>query len=867
MSGFNRINLWLVGFALALNPAWLGAQTEPATVRLGVLAYRGADEARRAWAPTADYLTARVPGHRFEIVPLEFAQVLSAARRGEVDFIATSPSSYVEIESATGASRIATLISLRQGTPLTKFGAVIFTRADRTDIQDLSDLEAKRFIATDPNSFGGWLMARRELQEARINPTRDLKSLEFAGTQDAVVHAVREGKADAGTVRTDQLEQMAGERKIVLDQFRVLNLKPADEYFPFPRSTRLYPEWPMAKLSHTSDVLARDVALALLEMPGDSEAARAAQCAGWTIPADYSEVHELMRELRLGPYEQYGSVSLWEAIRQHVATTAGTVAALLVLAGTTLYFIQLNRKLYRTQAALAQSEQRNRAVVEQAADGITLVDAQTLRIVEVNQAFARLVGYTRDELVGRPIAELIADTPEGVSARAQQTLGSGAPVGVPRQYRRKDGSLVDVEKSAAVIEHDGRRVLCTVVHDITERKQAEAALAAERNLLRTVIDNLPDRVYVKDCQGRYVLDNIAHQKQIGVSDASAVIGKTGYDLFPQEVAARFEQDDQAIQRAGQPMVDREEQTTDKRGNRRWLLTTKVPFTDGNGTIIGIVGLSRDITELKSAQTQLVQAEKLAGLGQMVAGVAHEINNPLSFVANNVAVLQRDLAPLRELIDMYRRSDPILAQHSPEAHKTIRELIERIDLNYTLNNLNDLMQRSREGLRRIQQIVKDLRDFARLDEGDLHDADINAGIQSTANIILGRAKKKQVTIDLRLGPLPVVSCYPAKINQVVMNLLSNAIDASKPGEKVTIATRASDGEVQIEVIDTGCGIPAHARERIFDPFFTTKPQGEGTGLGLSISYGIVKDHGGKIEVDSTEGAGTRFKVRLPLSRSR
>jgi PAS domain S-box-containing protein len=516
-------------------------------------------------------------------------------------------------------------------------------------------------------------------------------------------------------------------------------------------------------------------------------------------------------------------------------------------------------------AALRESEQRHRVVVEQAADGITLVDAQTLSILEVNHAFARLLGYGPAELIGKPIAELIADTPEGVAARARQTLGSGAPTGLQRQYRRKDGSIVDVEKSATVIEQDGRKVLCTVVHDVTERNRAEAALAAEKNLLRTVIDNLPDRVYVKDCQGRYMLDNVAHQKQIGVSSAEAVIGKTGYDLFPRDVAARFEQDDQAILRSATPLYDREELAVDRKGQKRWLLTTKVPFTDGNGSIVGIVGLSRDITELKNAQTQLVQAEKLAGLGQMVAGVAHEINNPLSFVANNVAVLQRDLGPLRDLLEMYRRRHPLLTQQAPQAMHEINELIERIDLEYTLNNLGDLFQRSREGLRRIQQIVKDLRDFARLDEGDLHDADLNAGIQSTANIILGRAKKKQVQIDLQLGQLPLVSCYPAKINQVVMNLLANAIDASKEGEKVIVATRASNGEVQIDVIDTGCGIPPEVREKIFDPFFTTKPQGEGTGLGLSISYGIIQDHGGRIEVDSTVGQGTKFTVHVPIKK--
>jgi signal transduction histidine kinase len=250
---------------------------------------------------------------------------------------------------------------------------------------------------------------------------------------------------------------------------------------------------------------------------------------------------------------------------------------------------------------------------------------------------------------------------------------------------------------------------------------------------------------------------------------------------------------------------------------------------------------------------------------MVAGVAHEINNPLSFVANNVAVLQRDLREMAALLDLYAKADGAISERHPELAGEIRKLAERVDLAYTLPNVQDLLNRSREGLRRIQQIVKDLRDFARLDESDLHDVDLNDGIRSTANIILGLAKKKRIKVDLELGPLPTVSCYPAKVNQVVMNLLGNAIQASHEGGTVVVRSRHQGGNVVIDVIDHGTGIPQKLRDRIFDPFFTTKPPGEGTGLGLSISYGIVHDHGGRIDVHSEEGKGSTFSVTLPVHR--
>ena len=267
-------------------------------------------------------------------------------------------------------------------------------------------------------------------------------------------------------------------------------------------------------------------------------------------------------------------------------------------------------------------------------------------------------------------------------------------------------------------------------------------------------------------------------------------------------------------------------------------------------------------KLKDAQSQLVQAEKLAGLGQMVAGVAHEINNPLSFVSNNVAVLQRDVRALIELLSLYATADVIIGERNPEIMSQIKDLAERVDLVYTRKNMSELLDRSREGLRRIQQIVKDLRDFARLDESDLHEVDLNAGIQSTVNIVLGKAKKKRVQVDQRLGPLPLVACYPAKINQVVMYLVSNGIDAAPEGGRVIVTTQSLDVRVQITVQDNGPGVPEEIRGRIFDPFFTTKPIGEGTGLGLSISYGIVHDHGGTIEVIDAPGGGALFKVVIP-----
>jgi PAS domain S-box-containing protein len=421
------------------------------------------------------------------------------------------------------------------------------------------------------------------------------------------------------------------------------------------------------------------------------------------------------------------------------------------------------------------------------------------------------------------------------------------------------------------------------------RNVAETALGDERNLLRTLINSLPDLIYVKDLQGRNLLNNKAHQQFLKAS-AEELKGKTVYDFYPREMAELFAKDEQEVMHSGKVLLNREERTRDAEGHAAWVATTKVPYADAHGQILGLVGITRDITErkraeeelqeknlllehlvasereamdaLKQAQSGLVQAEKLAGLGQMVAGVAHEINNPLSFVSNNVAVLARDLAAIKRLLEMYQQAEPTLEQAKPELYTEIKDFCEQIDLPYTMSNLEDLLKRSKEGLRRIQQIVKDLRDFARLDESDLHEIDLNAGIESTVNIIRGKAKSKRVELQTDLKPIPPIVCFPAKLNQVIMNLISNAIDACNEGGQVKVESWATGDRVSVAVSDNGSGIPPEIRQRIFDPFFTTKPPGQGTGLGLSISYGIIQDHQGTIAVDSEPGKGSRFEITVP-----
>ena len=266
---------------------------------------------------------------------------------------------------------------------------------------------------------------------------------------------------------------------------------------------------------------------------------------------------------------------------------------------------------------------------------------------------------------------------------------------------------------------------------------------------------------------------------------------------------------------------------------------------------------------KRAESQLIQSEKLAALGLLVAGVAHEVNNPLAFVLGNMAVIARDLGFVRDACTLYRRGDAVIREHAPALAAEIAALDARTDLSHTIAGLESNLARSLEGLDRIRQIVIDLHDFARHEEAPCEAVDVNQGVELTVRLVRGKAEKKGVKLEAACAPLPTVTCHGAKINQLILNLLVNAIDACEPGGHVEIRTRDVEDAILIEVADTGCGIMPGIRSKIFDPFFTTKPLGQGMGLGLAISHSIVEAHGGAIDVESSPGQGTQFRVRLPL----
>ena len=279
-----------------------------------------------------------------------------------------------------------------------------------------------------------------------------------------------------------------------------------------------------------------------------------------------------------------------------------------------------------------------------------------------------------------------------------------------------------------------------------------------------------------------------------------------------------------------------------------------------------LALQHEIDERKQLEGQLVQSEKLASLGQLAAGVAHEINNPIGFISSNLGTLEGYFGKLLEMLQAYQNAEEGIA--AVELRARLKDLRERVELDFLEEDIPLLIKESKEGIGRVGQIVKDLKNFSRVDSNqEWQWSNLQLGIESTLNIVANELKYKADVVK-DYAALPEIECLASQINQVIMNLVVNAAQAMGP-ERGTITLRGGSlGErIWLEVADTGSGMAPETVQKIFDPFFTTKPIGQGTGLGLSLSYGIVQKHAGQITVRSEVGVGTTFRIELPIRQNK
>ncbi len=472
---------------------------EATEVRIGVLSFRSLEQTQQQWQPTADYLNAQLSDLHFTIIPMYYKEFDLAINRNEFEFVLTNPEHYVNIRADHGLSATATLMPLAEGLPVTQFGGVILTRADRSDMNTLDDLRGKSIASPAEQSLGGYLMQRWSLYKRGVNLS-DMSHIEFTGMpHDKAVLAVRDGRADVAFVRTGILENMAREGSIKLDQFKVLNRQPSG-VFPQLLSTELYPEWPFASMYGTPDDLIKRVTLALFNIQPTDRAAKRGKYFGFSPPGNYAVIEVMMTRLKVNP-ERAHEFSFRDVSRKYVFQLIGSALVLLLgMLVTAIYFARNNRQLqhsYQERERLDEqlkianatleekvklrtkelqaSEARFRKMFELHASPMLLIDPELGDIVSANRAATEFYGYRTEELEAMNIAR-INTLPSQEIEMDRHWAQEESRNCFFFSHRVASGEVRMVEVHSSPVAVEGRKLLFSIIHDITERCQLEAQM-------------------------------------------------------------------------------------------------------------------------------------------------------------------------------------------------------------------------------------------------------------------------------------------------------------------------------------------------------------------------------------------------------
>lgn len=580
------------------------------------------------------------------------------------------------------------------------------------------------------------------------------------------------------------------------------------------------------------------------------------------------------------------------------------------------------------ELALRFSEEKFASSFRSSPAAMTIATLEEGYLMEVNQSFCNLTGYFPEEILGKSDREINLWVNRGDRDRFLELLQlSGAIYQQEFQFRTKFGQIKFVLISAEIISIGDTNCILMMTYDITEQKRAQETSYRREQEFRALAENSPDIIARFDRQLRHLYVNPAAELATRIP-AEAFTGKTHRELgMPEEVVKLFETNVSAVFANGTEQCFELNYPT-KSGTKFYQVCV-VPELKRDRTIASVLSVSRDITAVKQAeielrnselrereksaqleltldhlkrtQSQLIQTEKMFSLGRMVAGVAHEINNPNSFILGNINPARHYFQDLNNLLELYKNK-------YPEPAAEIQQLAQSIDLEFLQKDWERLMQSIESGAKRIKQIVDSLKFFIKLDESGIKEVNLNQSIDNTLLFVQHRARGKgisktincsiipqEIEVIKNYGSLPEVACYSSQLNQVFASLLNNAIDAleTQPDPRIVIHTELETAECSgvdkdpearacnqhsaaispdnppsqfavIRIADNGIGMSEEVLKKMFDPFFTTKPVGSGTGLGLSISHQIVvEQHGGQISCISAPGKGTEFVVKIPL----
>ncbi|MDJ0647565.1 MAG: PhnD/SsuA/transferrin family substrate-binding protein [Xenococcaceae cyanobacterium MO_188.B19] len=670
--------------------------TQEKVFKVGVIAKRGKEKAVEQWQPLIDYLSEKIPEHNFQLLPLNFEEIYQAAENRELDFVIGNSGMYVNFEAKYGANRIATLKNLRLGKPYTKFGAVILTKADRSDINELKDFKGKTFMGVSEKSFGGWQMAWGVFKDQGINPQKEFKDLSFAGTHDKVVMAVLNGQVDGGTIRTDILERMEAEGTIKLEDFKIINRQEdSSGKFPFVHSTPLYPEWPFTAAQGVSVEISEAVAKALLNLPEDHPGAVAAKSAGWTVPQNYRPVHELFIDLSLAPYDEIGQITFEDLLWYWVAIASILVALAGVLIYTQRRSIQerLKNELFLNEfnqslekQAAEQKEQREsleNAVVslmeslEPASEGDLTVRAELIEgdVGIIADLFNAIVENLRDIAIQTKTSASQASVSLGENevsirqlaeqsiaevAQIQQTLSSVANMSDSIQEVAENAEKTSaISNDAFATAQEGNKAMELTVQSIQGLRNTVGDTAKKIKRLGESAQQVSQVVSL--------IDEIALKTNLLAINASVEAARAGelgqgFTAVAEQVGALAEQSSQATQEIAQLIQGIQRETQEVVSAMEVGTTQVVESThlveDTKQKLQTVLEKSQDIDQLmrsisqatvsqaETSQVVTETMEKVTQASQERSSYSSEIAEAIQKTANLVGELQSSVAQFK-----------------------------------------------------------------------------------------------------------------------------------------------------------------------------------------------------------------------------